>query len=79
MWRLALAAGALATCAALDNGLGLRPQMGWNSWNQVGSGVTEQDLRNTADFFVSSGLKDAGYTYVNTDGEHPRTYLTHVD
>ena len=41
--------------------------MGWNSWNCYGSGVTAADLKATADFFVSSGMKDAGYEYVMTD------------
>lgn len=38
-----------------------------NSWNHFGCGVTEQDVRDTADAFVSTGMKDAGYTYVNVD------------
>ena len=29
--------------------------------------MNAQDLRDTADFFVSSGLAGAGYTYVSTD------------
>ncbi len=41
--------------------------MGWNSWNCYGSGVNAQDLRDTADFFVSSGLAGVGYTFVSTD------------
>lgn len=55
-------------CAlALDNGLGRTPPMGFNSWTAFGTEVTEVDLRATADFFVSSGLKAAGYVYVNSD------------
>ena len=42
---------------------------GWNSWNCYHSGVTSADLKSTADFFVSSGLSAAGYSYVNTDGK----------
>jgi alpha-galactosidase len=33
----------------------------------VGCGVTEQDVRSTADAFVATGMKDAGYEYVNVD------------
>jgi alpha-galactosidase len=43
------------------------PPMGWNSWNKFGCGVSEQLIRETADAMVSSGMKDAGYQYVNID------------
>jgi len=32
--------------------------MGWNSWNPFGKNVNERVIRETADFFVTSGLKD---------------------
>merc|ERR1712166_1698774 len=38
-----------------------------NSWTAFGSAVTAQDLLNVAKFFVSSGLRDAGYNWINTD------------
>jgi hypothetical protein len=43
--------------------------MGFNSWNttRCGSVFDETTIRGTADTFVSAGLKDAGYTYVNID------------
>jgi alpha-galactosidase len=41
--------------------------MGWNSWNYFAGKVTDQDIRNAADELVSSGMKDAGYIYVNID------------
>jgi alpha-galactosidase len=47
--------------------LALTPPMGWNSWNHFAGKVTEQDVKNTADILVSSGMKDAGYLYVNID------------
>lgn len=56
----------LAEVGALQNGFRL-PQLGWNSWNHFGCGVTEQDVRSTADAFVATGMKDAGYEYVNVD------------
>src|SRR5262252_5521750 len=43
------------------------PPMGWNSWNKFGCDVSEQLIRETADAVVSTGMKDAGYQYVNID------------
>ena len=43
------------------------PPMGWNSWNKFGCNINEQLIRETADAMVSSGLKDAGYEYLNID------------
>ena len=48
-------------------GLALTPPMGWNSWNHFGCDVNEDIIRETADMMVSSGMKDAGYQYVNID------------
>jgi len=42
------------------------PPMGWNSWNS-GIPLTEQTVKQTIDAMVSSGLRDAGYRYVNLD------------
>jgi alpha-galactosidase len=55
--------------AALDNGLALTPQMGFNNWNAThcGADFNESMVKGIADLFVSSGLKDAGYQYVNLD------------
>ena len=47
--------------------LALTPQMGWNSWNKFADKVNEQLIRETADAMVASGMKDAGYQYVNID------------
>ncbi len=52
---------------ALDNGIGLKPVMGWNSWNQFGCNVSEELVKSMADAIVRSGLRDAGYVYVNID------------
>jgi len=43
------------------------PPMGWNSWNHFADKVTEQDVKDAADALVSSGMRDAGYIYVNID------------
>jgi len=49
------------------NGLAKTPPMGWNSWNKFKSGVDDRVVREIADAIVSSGMRDAGYTYVNID------------
>src|SRR5690348_357576 len=43
------------------------PPMGWNSWNHFHRGVTEAIVRAQADAMVSSGMRDAGYVYINID------------
>ncbi len=43
------------------------PPMGWNSWNYFAGRVTDKDIRDTADLLVSTGMRDAGYVYVNID------------
>jgi alpha-galactosidase len=53
--------------AQKQQGLALTPPMGWNSWNYFSCNVSEQLIRETADAMVSSGMKDAGYEYINID------------
>lgn len=53
---------------ALDNGLARSPPMGWSSWNHFHRGYTETVFYDAADAFVSKGLKDVGYEYLNIDG-----------
>ena len=43
------------------------PPMGWNSWNHFAEKVTDADVRSAADALVASGMRDAGYVYVNID------------
>jgi len=43
------------------------PPMGWNSWNTFGARVSEAVIRETADTFIFSGLKDCGYEYIVID------------
>jgi alpha-galactosidase len=47
--------------------LALTPPMGWNSWNKFGNAINEELIRQTADAMVSSGMKAAGYEYINID------------
>jgi len=50
-----------------DNGLARTPPMGWNSWNKFASRVDDATVRTIADAIVSSGMRDAGYVYINID------------
>jgi alpha-galactosidase len=43
------------------------PPMGWNSWNFFAERVADKDIRAAADQLVSTGMKDAGYNYINID------------
>lgn len=43
------------------------PLMGWSSWNTYGLGINEDLIRQQADAMVSTGLKDAGYLFINID------------
>jgi len=73
--RLAqLVLGLFLSAAACGNslaqkaeGLANTPQMGWNSWNKFACNIDERLIRETADAMVKTGLKDAGYQYVNID------------
>lgn len=59
---------------SLDNGVGITPAMGWSSWNHFGGNGSHGNgrlggkmLMEICDAMVSSGLRDAGYKYVNLD------------
>ncbi|WP_117885508.1 glycoside hydrolase family 27 protein [Aureibaculum luteum] len=43
------------------------PLMGWASWNNYRVNINEDIIKSQADAMVSSGLKDAGYSFINTD------------
>jgi len=47
--------------------LALTPPMGWNSWNKFACNVSEDMIKAMADAVVKSGMKEAGYQYVNID------------
>jgi len=67
---LAVGVGAIfcaRDAAALDNGLAKTPPMGWNSWNAFAGNIDETKIKLIADVMVSSGMKDAGYVYLNLD------------
>jgi alpha-galactosidase len=48
-------------------GLAKTPPMGWNSWNTFQTKLSEKLVMETADLFVSTGMKDAGYNYIVLD------------
>ncbi|WP_374117358.1 carbohydrate-binding protein [Streptomyces sp. RKAG293] len=58
-----------APAHALENGLARTPPMGFNNWNttQCSATFNEAMVKGVADSFVSLGLKDVGYQYVNID------------
>ena len=72
--QAALSLACLAGCAAGLNAqknpaLAPTPPMGWNSWNWFGkAAIDEPTAREVIDAMVSTGLRDAGYTYVVIDG-----------
>jgi alpha-galactosidase len=53
--------------AAQAPGLAPTPPMGWNSWNHFAGKIDDSTVRAQADAMVSSGMRDAGYTYINID------------
>jgi alpha-galactosidase len=57
-----------------DNGLVRTPPMGWNSWNKFAGKIDAVAVRGVADAVVASGMRDAGYVYINIDDtwEGPR-------
>ncbi|WP_162528918.1 alpha-galactosidase [Mycolicibacterium sp. CBMA 361] len=76
LWSLVVV---LLCVAALQSGCSARPSqppaapvkppmppMGWNSWNS-GVALTEANIKAVIDAMVSSGMRDAGYRYVNLD------------
>jgi alpha-galactosidase len=68
--RLALAALPLLcfhAATAQGGDLAARPPMGWNSWNHFHDKVDDAAVRAQAEAMVSSGMRDAGYTYINID------------
>jgi alpha-galactosidase len=50
-----------------SNGLARTPPMGWNSWNKFRNQVSDKMVREMADAIAKSGMKAAGYVYVNID------------
>ena len=49
------------------NGLAKTPPMGWNSWNAFENRIDDTMVRAMADAMITSGMRDAGYVYINID------------
>jgi len=52
---------------SLNNGLGLTPPMGFNTWNHFACNINETVLREAADLIIELGLNKIGYQYINID------------
>lgn len=59
------AGGSAEMGGAVNNPSG--PAMGWASWNSFAAKINASVIKAQADAMVSSGLKDAGYQFVNID------------
>src|SRR3569833_3735997 len=59
------------------------PPLGWNSWNFFANKVDDKGVRAAADQIVSSGMRDAGYIYVNIvdtwEGQRDSSGLLHTN
>lgn len=54
--------------AALDNGVGLTPAMGYNTWDDFRcGGINASNVRKVADAIVRDGLDVLGYRYLGLD------------
>jgi alpha-galactosidase len=60
-------------------GLTPTPPMGWNGFNRFQRAVTASTVEAEARALVSSGMKAAGYTYVNLDGGWAMPWRTGED
>ena len=49
------------------NGVALTPPMGWSSWNTFRRDINEKLILEVATAMANSGLKEAGYQYINLD------------
>ena len=80
---LGLAALSASSQTPSASRVALTPPMGWNSWNFFAERVTDKDIRAAADNLVATGMKDAGYVYVNIDdtweGKRDETGLLHTN
>ena len=58
------------------------PSMGWNSWNHFRK-IDDATVHAQADAMVSSGMRDAGYVYINIDdtwqGERDARGIIHAN
>ena len=55
------------TVDSLDNGVGRRPPMGYSSWNDCASQVTEKRIKNITTHMINTGLALKGFIHINVD------------
>lgn len=69
-WKALVACAALASIYSYGQSkdLATTPPMGWSTWNHFHHDISDALIRAQADAIVSSGMRDAGYVYVNIDG-----------
>ena len=60
------------------NKLQRTPLLGFTTWNAFGSGVTDADVRSTADALTQSGIAEYGFSYVNIDSGWQGEYCGNV-
>ncbi|KAF8265236.1 glycoside hydrolase superfamily [Lactarius quietus] len=56
-----------APTAPPSKAVGKLPALGWNTWNAYRCDISEEKVLAAAQSFVSLGLREAGYEYVNID------------
>ena len=49
------------------NGLARTPPMGFSTWNHFQTNIDDATIRAIGDALVATGMRDAGYVYVNID------------
>jgi alpha-galactosidase len=64
---IALIVAGLVPAFAQINDLVKTPPMGWNSWNVFHGDINENQIKEIVDVMVTSGMRDAGYIYLNLD------------
>ncbi len=52
---------------SLDNGLALRPMMGWAPWNTFHTTYDESTVVGITDAMATNGMRDAGYKMISID------------
>ena len=80
---MALCCSSLSVSAQKWEHLADTPQMGWSTWNKFQGDISEEIIKGIADAMVETGLRDAGYTYINIDdcwhGERDAEGFIHED
>jgi len=65
--KLILLSLLLSYIHSIDNGVGLTPGMGYNTWNDYRCNIKADDIKGAADAMIRYGLDKIGYEYVNID------------